>query len=84
MGDESSWDGARSSALLPACYAAPRLVCLGVLRQLVRGSGTPQRADFSSLDVIQDPNNPLSICVGSAAQAGGELSDVNCLNYKLF
>lgn len=70
------------TAELPAHYDAPALIVFGELRQMIRGAGSPNSADFSSQDNDQsvDPN----ICLGSPASDGNQLSNDDCDTYFPF
>tara|TARA_B100000686_G_scaffold245685_1_gene254950 strand:- start:109 stop:345 length:237 start_codon:yes stop_codon:yes gene_type:complete len=68
-------------AQLPDAYEPPALVEYGELRQMIRGSGSPTSADFSSLD---DPNDGVNTCIGQASDDGNQLSDSECNTYFPF
>lgn len=70
-------------AQLPEHYTSPALTPFGSLRQMVRGSGSPSRADFSQLTNDTDPAPP-NICAGTAAQSGSQLNDSQCDAYDPF
>ena len=60
----------------PEEYTAPELITYGPLRQMIRGAGSPTRADFSSLDA--NPNDGVNTCLGDPSDDGGELFDSDC------
>ncbi len=66
---------------LPEHYAPPELIVFGELRQMIRGSGSPTRADFSTLDT--DPAEP-DTCTPNAAADGNDTTDDDCESYAPF
>ena len=68
-------------AQLPDTYVAPALVEYGELRQMIRGSGSPTSADFSSLD---DPADGVNTSIGQASDDGNQLPDSDCNTYFPF
>ena len=68
---------------LPQEYSAPELLELGPLRQMIRGAGTPSRADFSSQD-NGIPNENDDTCLGDPSEDGNQLADDDCETYAPF